>query len=109
MTTSPHESNTPKRVLSGLQPSGQLHLGNYAGAIKQFVQLQDDHEMFVFVASYHALTSGRDAQQLRTNIRVVIKPKPEATFASVRVGLVGNNASSAALFKKLREELGITQ
>jgi len=43
-----------------------------------------------------------------TNIRVVIKPKPEATFASVRVGLVGNNASSAALFKKLRAELGIT-
>ncbi|XAL99224.1 tryptophan--tRNA ligase [Phycisphaeraceae bacterium D3-23] len=61
-----------KRVLSGLQPSGQLHLGNYAGAIKQFVQLQDTHEMFVFVASYHALTSGRDAELLRANIRQIV-------------------------------------
>ena len=61
-----------KRVLSGLQPSGQLHLGNYAGAIKQFISMQDDHEMFVFVASYHALTSARDADELRSNIRQVV-------------------------------------
>ena len=40
-----------KRLLSGLQPSGQLHLGNYVGAIQQFVRMQDTHEMFVFVAS----------------------------------------------------------
>jgi tryptophanyl-tRNA synthetase len=58
-----------KRVLSGVQPSGQLHLGNYAGAIRQFVEMQRDHEMFVFVASYHALTSLRDAEALRANAR----------------------------------------
>ena len=58
-----------KRVLSGVQPSGQLHLGNYAGAIRQFVDMQKDHEMFVFVASYHALTSLRDAKSLRHNAR----------------------------------------
>ncbi|MEM9345230.1 MAG: tryptophan--tRNA ligase [Planctomycetota bacterium] len=61
-----------KRVLSGLQPSGQLHLGNYAGAIKQFLRMQDDHEMYVFVASYHALTAARDAEQLRADIRQVV-------------------------------------
>jgi len=61
-----------KRVLSGLQPSGQLHLGNYAGAIKQFVDLQHDHEMFVFVASYHALTTTKDSAVLRANIRQVV-------------------------------------
>jgi len=61
-----------KRVLSGLQPSGQLHLGNYAGAIKQFISMQDDHEMFVFVASYHALTSSRDPAQLRKDIKQVV-------------------------------------
>jgi len=61
-----------KRVLSGLQPSGQLHLGNYAGAIKQFIRMQDNHEMFVFVASYHALTSSRDPEQLRADIRQVV-------------------------------------
>ena len=61
-----------KRVLSGLQPSGQLHLGNYAGAIKQFLRMQDSHEMYVFVASYHALTAARDAEKLRADIRQVV-------------------------------------
>lgn len=61
-----------KRVLSGIQPSGQLHLGNYAGAIRQFIDMQDDHEMFIFVASYHALTSGRDADLLRASTRQVV-------------------------------------
>jgi len=61
-----------KRVLSGLQPSGQLHLGNYTGAIKQFIRLQEDHEMYVFVASYHALTSSPKPDELRANIRQVV-------------------------------------
>ncbi len=56
-----------KRVLSGIQPSGQLHVGNYAGAIRQFVEMQDSHEMYVFVASYHALTSTQDPAVLRGN------------------------------------------
>ncbi|MEE9404508.1 MAG: tryptophan--tRNA ligase [Algisphaera sp.] len=60
------------RLLSGLQPSGQLHLGNYAGAIKQFLDLQATHDSFVFVASYHALTSVRDPQALRANIHQVV-------------------------------------
>lgn len=60
-----------KRVLSGIQPSGQLHIGNYAGAVRQFIDMQHDHEMFIFVASYHALTSTRDPDELRTNIRQV--------------------------------------
>ena len=61
-----------KRVLSGVQPSGQLHLGNYAGAIRQFVEMQHDHEMFVFVASYHALTSVKNPDELRANTRQVV-------------------------------------
>ncbi len=61
-----------KRVLSGLQPTGQLHLGNYAGAIRQFIELQSSHEMYVFVASYHALTASRDAKVLRADIRQVV-------------------------------------
>lgn len=60
------------RLLSGLQPSGQLHLGNYVGAIKQFLELQDTHESYVFVASYHALTTVRDPEVLRANIRQVV-------------------------------------
>ncbi|MEM8782142.1 MAG: tryptophan--tRNA ligase [Planctomycetota bacterium] len=61
-----------KRVLTGLQPSGQLHLGNYAGAIRQLLDLQGDHEVFVFVASYHALTTSTDPEELRGNIRQVV-------------------------------------
>ncbi|MCC5830330.1 MAG: tryptophan--tRNA ligase [Phycisphaeraceae bacterium] len=58
-----------KRVLSGIQPSGQLHLGNYAGAVRQFIALQEDHEMYLFLATYHAMTTSRDAKLLRENTR----------------------------------------
>lgn len=60
-----------KRILSGLRPTGQLHLGNYCGAIRQFLELQQDNELFIFVASYHALTTHHDAQSLRQAIRQV--------------------------------------
>jgi tryptophanyl-tRNA synthetase len=53
------------RVLSGIQPSGALHIGNYLGAIRQYVALQEGNEAFYFVANYHALTSVRDADRLR--------------------------------------------
>jgi tryptophanyl-tRNA synthetase len=59
------------RVLSGVQPSGQLHLGNYAGAISQFLDLQSTCEMFVFVASFHALTTSRDPAALKASVRQV--------------------------------------
>jgi tryptophanyl-tRNA synthetase len=49
-----------KRILSGVQPSGKLHLGNYFGAIKQHVALQDEGECFYFIANYHALTTIRE-------------------------------------------------
>ncbi len=53
------------RVLSGIQPSGALHLGNYFGAIAQHIALQDEHECFYFIANYHTLTSLNDADRLR--------------------------------------------
>lgn len=57
------------RVLSGIQPSGRLHLGNYAGAVSQFLELQArGHELFIFIASYHALTSVHDPDTLRFHI-----------------------------------------
>ena len=54
-----------KKVLSGIQPSGTLHLGNYFGAIRQYLKMQHEHECYFFVANYHALTSLRDPQRLR--------------------------------------------
>jgi tryptophanyl-tRNA synthetase len=59
------------RVLSGVQPSGILHVGNYFGAIRQFIELQRDHECFFFIADYHALTTVQDAERLRTLTRDV--------------------------------------
>lgn len=56
------------RVLSGIQPSGALHLGNWFGAIRQFLDLQERYQCFFFIASYHALTSLRDRDELRARI-----------------------------------------
>ncbi|HOU54756.1 MAG TPA: tryptophan--tRNA ligase [Myxococcota bacterium] len=54
-----------RRILSGIQPSGRLHLGNWFGAIRQHVALQEEgHQCFYFVANYHALTSGVDRDRL---------------------------------------------
>lgn len=55
------------RVLTGIQASGKLHIGNYFGAMKPMVELQEDHELFTFVANYHSLTSSKDAETLRQN------------------------------------------
>ena len=55
------------RSLSGIQPSGVLHIGNYFGAIKQFINLQDEYEGFYFLADYHALTSLPNGEDLRNN------------------------------------------
>src|SRR5262249_55841199 len=55
------------RILSGVQPSGKLHLGNYFGAVKQHIALQDDGTCFYFIANYHAMTTIQDAQVLRAN------------------------------------------
>src|SRR5690242_15907441 len=55
----------PKRILSGVQPSGKLHLGNYFGAIRQHIALQDEATCFYFIADYHALTTIREAAERR--------------------------------------------
>ncbi len=57
------------RILTGIQPSGKLHIGNYFGAMQPAVQLQDRGEAFYFIADYHAMTSMSDADTLRSNIQ----------------------------------------
>lgn len=61
-----------KILLSGIQPSGKPHIGNYFGAMKQFVDLQDEYECFIFIADYHALHTLRDPGQMSENIKSVI-------------------------------------
>ena len=56
-----------KRLLSGVKPTGRPHIGNYLGAMRQFVELAKTHESFVFIADYHALNLVHDAATLRQN------------------------------------------
>jgi len=61
-----------KRLLSGIKPTGELTLGNYIGAIRQFVAMQKDYESFVFVADLHALTIYNDPVELKRRIRNLV-------------------------------------
>jgi len=54
-----------KILLSGVKPTGIVHIGNYFGAMKQFVDLQDDYESYISVVNYHAMTTVQDAEKLR--------------------------------------------
>ena len=69
-----------KRILTGIQPSGTLHIGNYFGAMRPILDRQGEGEVFVFLADLHALTSLRDGDALRANVR-------EATVDFLACGL----------------------
>lgn len=56
-----------KTILSGITPSGKLHLGNYFGAIRQHIQMQEEGDAFYFIANYHSLTSITDGDEIREN------------------------------------------
>ncbi len=63
--------NKSKRIFSGVQPSGDLHIGNYLGAIKNFVSLQKEYECFFCVVDLHAITVWQDPRQLADKTREV--------------------------------------
>jgi tryptophanyl-tRNA synthetase len=61
-----------KRVLSGIQPTGRLHLGNLIGAVENWVKLQKEHECYFFIADYHALTTAyAETKELRETVKQV--------------------------------------
>ena len=72
------------RILSGVQPSGDLHLGNYLGAIKNFVKLQDEYECFFCVVDLHAITMWQDPKTLANKSR-------EVTAAFIASGINPDN------------------
>jgi tryptophanyl-tRNA synthetase len=82
-----------KRLLTGLQPSGNLHIGNYFGALKPFLERYEEFESFLMVADYHALTSLKSAEELRAKtfdvvldyLAVGIDPKKATIFQQSRV------------------------
>ncbi|HVZ81740.1 MAG TPA: tryptophan--tRNA ligase [bacterium] len=83
-------SPAPSRILSGVQSNGRLHLGNYFGAIRNHIRLQEEGECFYFIANYHSLTTLQDAAQLS-----------KFTFAAAADYLaLGLDPSRAALFRQ---------
>ena len=56
-------------MLSGIKPTGRLTLGNYIGAIRQFVEYQDEYEMYIFIANLHAITVAQDPKELKQNTK----------------------------------------
>lgn len=61
-----------KRVVSGIRSTGKLHLGNYFGALKNFVTMQHDEECFFFIADYHSLTTHPDPKALHSNVKNIL-------------------------------------
>ena len=82
-----------KRVFSGVQPTGNLHIGNYLGALKQFVELQDDHECIYCVVDMHSITVPQDPAELKKHtldiaalyMAVGLDPKKSIIFAQSTV------------------------
>lgn len=82
-----------KRVFSGVQPTGNIHIGNYLGALKQFVELQEDHECIYCVVDEHAITVPQDPKELKQHILDVaalylaigIDPKKSIIFVQSQV------------------------
>ena len=57
------------RIITGLQPSGKLHVGNYFGAMEPAVRMQERGESYYFLADYHAMSTVHDAEALRENCK----------------------------------------
>jgi tryptophanyl-tRNA synthetase len=59
-------------VLSGIRPTGNLHLGNYFGALRNFVKMQNEHQCYFFIADYHSLTTHPNPENLHNNVKMVL-------------------------------------
>src|SRR3954463_12713332 len=61
-----------ERVVSGIRSTGNLHLGNYFGAVKNFIRMQHEQDCFFFIADYHSLTTHPIPANLKQNVRQVL-------------------------------------
>lgn len=79
-----------KRLLSGIKPTGEIHIGNYFGAMRQFLDLQNEYDNFIFVADYHALNQTQDPEKIK-------KTTLEVAKAYLAIGL---DPAKVTLFKQ---------
>ena len=123
------EQNKKEVILSGIRPTGNLHLGNYYGALRKFVKIQNDYDCNFFIADLHALTTATDPAALHANVKGVlaeylaagIDPEKATIFVqsdipeisemylllNMHVG-IGELMRTAAFKDKARKALGIT-
>ena len=116
-------------VLSGIRATGNLHLGNYYGALSKFVKMQDDYDCLFFIADLHALTTNPDPKALHENVRNILaeylaagvdpdkanifvqSDVPEISemylLLNMHVG-IGELMRTASFKDKARKQLGIT-
>lgn len=59
-------------VVSGIRPTGNLHLGNYFGAVKNFLRMQEEYNCYFFIADYHSLTTHPTPSDLHVNVKQVL-------------------------------------
>ena len=92
-----------KKIFSGVQPTGNLHLGNYLGAIKNFVDLNNDdqNDCIFCVVDLHAITVNQDPKQLRSNIRETV-----ATFLACGIDPKKVLSLINHLFQHIQKQLG---
>ena len=61
-----------ERVISGIRPTGNLHLGNYFGAVKSFVKMQDEYDCMFFIADWHSLTTHPTPENIRQSVKTIL-------------------------------------
>ena len=61
-----------EKVLSGIRPTGHLHLGNYFGAVKSFVKMQNEYDCYFFIADWHSLTTCPSPDNIRQSVRTIL-------------------------------------
>ena len=61
-----------EKVLSGIRPTGHLHLGNYFGAVKSFVKMQNEYDCYFFIADWHSLTTCPSPENIRQSVRTIL-------------------------------------
>src|SRR5436190_18215491 len=81
------------RILSGVQSSGKLHIGNYFGAIKQHIERQETGDCFYFIADYHALTTLKEAEEKEAGLAA----KNKSIIARPAKQILADNVRDAAL------------
>ena len=106
-----------KRLVSGIKPTGELHIGNYIGAIAQYIELQKEYDSFFFIADYHSLTTQPTPEKITENTLQVaamllacgIDPKKSTLFVQsaipehAELSLIMNNFTSIGQLKRMSQ------